>query len=101
MEVKTFKNGKVILKDQGVEVVADPKEYPKVHVWDKINRYAFITFQGIALGNRIETTVKQREQVAKNTLNYYTTFRGTRTSWTKDDAWLRKWKAALRLEKGA
>ena len=96
MQIKTYKTGKVVLTDEGIQVWISPKDDPKVHLWDDLNRYGYVVYQGVALG--YNTTVETRARVATDVVNQYKTVRGQRTSWTIDDAWLKKWKANLRKE---
>lgn len=97
MQIKTYKNGRVDVKDDGIQVWIRPKDNPQVHLWDHVNRYGYVVYQGLTLGD--SPTVETRTKIAIDVLNQYKTVRGQRTSWTVDDAWLRKWKAALRLER--
>ena len=96
MQIKTYKNGKVILTDDKIQVWISHKDHPQVHLWDPVNRYGYVVFMGLDLAF---PTTEVKTAVATKVLNQYKTVRGQRTSWTVDDAWLRKWKAALRLER--
>lgn len=97
MQTKTFKNGKVFVREAGVLVTVDPKEFPKVHVSDPLNRYYYFVFRGLQLFH--SSSSGERIIIAVEELQKYLKIRGTRTSWTQNDLWLKKWKAAHETSK--
>jgi len=58
-EIKTFKNGKVVVKDDGIVVEID---FPRVNVADVSNRYYYFVFEGTRLRG---ATVEQKTEVAQ------------------------------------
>ena len=91
MTIKTYKNGKVVLKEDGIKIWISPKDHPQVHLFDDLNRYGYYVYRGISLCDN--PTIEIRTELVKEILIQYKTVRGQRTSWTVDDAWLKKWKA--------
>ena len=87
LETKAFKNGKVIVKGEGIVVEID---FPRVNVADVSNRYYYFVFEGTKLQG---ATVERKIEIAVEEMEQYKKIRGTRTSWTLDDGWMRKWKA--------
>lgn len=88
-EIQVFKNGKVILRWDGIEVRTNPTG-PFVHLVDRENRYAFFVGEGVALhGAEADAKI----QLLKKWLLEYLHWRGQRTGWTPNDAWKRKWEA--------
>lgn len=99
VETKVFKNGKALLKTDGIVVKAGEQKVgygigngysPEIHLWDKHNRYSVIVFRGVELGYNPSDEVKI--QVLQSVLQEYLSYRGTRTSWTINDAWMKRWK---------
>lgn len=95
--ITSYKNGKVILKtDDGITVTAGSPKFrlgtnsPEIHLWDEQNRYGAVVFEGVKLGQ--SPTVEKKVEVMTHVLNQYLTYRGTRTSWTINDAWFKKWE---------
>ena len=92
--LKEFKNGKIVLKEQGVEVWLAPRDkYTyEVHLWDQENRFGL---QTVADRTPWDEKAPNGEALARAQLEKYLPVRGQRTSWNQDDAWLRKWKAPM------
>lgn len=110
--VTEFKNGKMILRTDGIELTVggrpqygprrqrnskDPGTYglevfnPEVLLTDMHYRYYGVFFRGDILPGS-SPTQDQKLAAMRDVLREYLTYRGTRTSWTQEDAWLRQWR---------
>lgn len=93
--ITTYKNGKIVLKSDGVVLTAGDSKWrhgrnsPEIHIWDEKNRYGAVFYEGALLGS--EPTDEKKLEVLNLVLQRYLRYRGTRTSWTLKDAWFKKW----------
>lgn len=87
--VTEFENGKMTLRVDGMELTVGHKPN-EVRLTDSESRYYATFSRGDMLGSG--PTQDQKLAAMRDVLREYLTFRGTRTSWTQEDAWLRRWR---------
>jgi len=98
--LKKFDTGEVAFEEQGVEIYILPLNPKKLRRGEP---HAMWTVQVLDEENRFAMTYRSNiidpEDIIKRQLKNYLPIRGTVTSWTKDDVWLREWKSTHKENK--